>query len=76
MATNRRWAELRNRFTSCLEDLLGRAELTVENKSKQPSLLMTQYTSGRRGPFPVGWKREEQNWLDQTWLEVRLDMGL
>lgn len=32
-------------------------ELTVENKSKQPSLLMTQYTSGRRGPFPVGcWK--------------------
>lgn len=46
--------------------LVGQAELTVENKSKQPSLLMTQYTSGRRGPFPVGWKREEQNWLDQS----------
>lgn len=33
---------------------MRRTELTVENKSKQPSLLMTQYTSGRRGPFPVG----------------------
>lgn len=36
---------------------MRQTELTVENKSKQPSLLMTQYTSGRRGPFPVGcWK--------------------
>lgn len=28
--------------------------LTFENKSKQPKRLMTQYTSGRRGPFPLG----------------------
>lgn len=42
---------------------MGQAGLTVENKSKQPSLLMTQYTSGRRGPFPVGCKgKEETGW--------------
>lgn len=29
--------------------------LTLENKSKHPSRLMTQYTSGRRGPLPLGW---------------------
>lgn len=39
---------------------MGRAELTVENKSKQPSLLMTQYTSGSRGPFPFGCERKQQ----------------
>lgn len=29
--------------------------LTLENKPKQPRRLMTQYTSGNRGPFPLGW---------------------
>lgn len=31
--------------------------LTLENKPKQPRRLMTQYTSGNRGPFPLGSKR-------------------
>lgn len=72
----------RSRLSACAStgcDFVGRAELTVENKSKQPSLLMTQYTSGRRGPFPVGWKRERgtklvgANW--EIWLEVRLEVA-
>lgn len=50
---------------------MGQAELTVENKSKQPSLLMTQYTSGRRGPFPVGCKRKEQTGWTKLCNEVR-----
>lgn len=50
--------------------LVGQAELTVENKSKQPSLLMTQYTSGRRGPFPVGCKRKEETGWTKLIKEV------
>lgn len=50
--------------------LVGQAGLTVENKSKQPSLLMTQYTSGRRGPFPVGCKRKEETGWTKLIKEV------
>lgn len=33
----------------------SQSPLTLENKPKQPRRLMTQYTSGSRGPFPLGW---------------------
>lgn len=44
---------------------VSRSPLTLENKPKQPRRLMTQYTSGSRGPFPLGWvgtrqRRERQ----------------
>lgn len=68
--TQLRWS----RLSVCVStgcDFVGQAELTVENKSKQPSLLMTQYTSGRRGPFPVGCKRKEQTGWTKLCNEVR-----
>lgn len=34
---------------------VSQSPLTLENKPKQPRRLMTQYTSGNRGPFPLGW---------------------
>lgn len=36
---------------------VSQSPLTLENKPKQPRRLMTQYTSGNRGPFPLGWAR-------------------
>lgn len=39
-------------------------QLTLENKSKQPRRLMTQYTSGRRGPFPLGCQFEK----NEIWI--------
>lgn len=38
----------------CVCVCMNKPELTLENRLKQPSRLMTQYTSGRRGPFPLG----------------------
>jgi len=39
---------------------MNKPELTLENRLKQPSRLMTQYTSGRRGPFPLGYSGGEK----------------
>lgn len=54
---------------------VSRSPLTLENKPKQPSRLMTQYTSGSRGPFPLGWvgmrerrERQIQRMHDDYWF--------
>lgn len=47
--------------------------LTLENKPKQPRRLMTQYTSGSRGPFPLGWAgagRRRDTDRENAWLPL------
>lgn len=45
---------------------VSQSPLTLENKPKQPRRLMTQYTSGNRGPFPLGWARTRRRRETQT----------